>query len=278
MQQKYTCTVSDGAVGVTPGCHSQPSQPTPPTETNILTCVQLFLSRPPGAPSVNTAITPRLWTFLFCLEFCFSAGPASRDGRLSSKLRDGNQTGCLGACGSLNYFCLEPPARAERTSGVRANALVCRAFCHAHFSTLGSITNEMPSVGGPAGFQPAASLFITSSCSAHVYFLFFYFFHLRSLFDGSKAQRTLFSLSRLHVETHIVDNTLKRLSVRVQKGRPVSLPGSGSAGSDKVAADLRVWVESTSWCCCWVPAPMSFSSPEIQQCDSTDWSVCPLAV
>lgn len=96
----------------------------------------------------------------------------------------------------------------------------------------------------------------------------FCFFHLRSLFDGSKAQRTLFSLSRLHVETHIVDNTLKRLSVCVQKGRPVSLPGSCCAGSDKVAADLRVWVESTSWCCCWVPAPMSFSSPEIQQCDT----------
>lgn len=130
-----------------------------------------------GAVGKRSNYTPAT-DFLLGLEFCFSAGPASRDGRLCSKLRDGNQTGCLGACGSLNYFCLEPPACAERSSGVRANALVCRAFCHAHFSTLGSITNEMLSVGGPAGFQPAASLFITSPCSARVFFLLFFFFFI----------------------------------------------------------------------------------------------------
>lgn len=164
---------------MTPGNPTQPSAFTAftaYTDTNkhSYLCSAVSLSPSGGAVCKRSNYTPAT-DFLFCLEFCFSAGPASRDGRLSSKLRDGNQTGCLGACGSLNYFCLEPPACAERTSGVRANALVCRAFCHAHFSTLGSITNEMLSVGGPAGFQPAASLFITSSCSTHGFFFLFCF-------------------------------------------------------------------------------------------------------
>lgn len=222
-----------------------------------------------GAQSVNPAITPRLLA-LFCPELRFSVGSASKDGRPSSKLRDGNQTGCLGACGSLNYFCLEAAACAGRVSGLRANALVCRAFCHAHFSTLRSITNEMLSVRWPAGFQPAVSLFITSSCSAQV--LLFSSSILVGWRHRSKAWRTLIPFSRLYVETHIVANLLRRLC----KGSPFSAPASYYGGSDKVTADLCIWIESSS--CCWVPALMSSCTPRIQHCDSTNGSLCQLAV
>lgn len=204
-----------------------------------------------STPSNPAAITPPLLT-LFCPELYFSVGSASEHSRPSSKLRDGNQTGCLGACGSLNYFCLEPAVCAGR-----ANALVCRAFCHAHFSTLGSITNEMLSVRWPAGFQPAVSLFITSSCSAHV--LLFSSSILVGWRQRSKAQRTLFSFSWLYVETRILDNPLRGLCMCTERQPVLS------------ARFLLWWVKwGRGWFAClsWIHILLLSPSPdELLPCD-----------